>query len=333
MRFLRAALLILMFSGLDVPLTRADSLAEPLAEPLATANAGALAEPQEPSSGPPPGKGPLTAGGYQHGFRTGIDGGGSFATSTGFAAGQIGYPVGEGYILGGQLAWQGDWYSFFGQNGVTLPDQNRPWGTIQSFAASVSLGRRFGDWWVNGAFTTRFSYEDGASLGESFNPGGILAAQYTFSPRLKLGGGVLVNARMEEDPLIIPIPFVYWEIIDDLVLSNSIAPDAYPRGPGLEIAWRPNPTWAVAVGGRWEYRRFRLNNSGPEIRSGGVGEDEGVPLWVRVTWRLGDHLRADVLGGASVANRLRLADASGDIIRSVGTDSIPYVGAFLSYRF
>jgi hypothetical protein len=329
MRFLRAALFILMFSGLDVPLAHADSHDEP----LPTTNAGELTEPQEPSSGPPPGKGPLTAAGYQHGFRTGIDGGGSFATSTGFAAGQIGYPVGGGYILGGQLAWQGDWYSFFGENGVTLPDQTRPWGTVQSFAASVSVGRRFGDWWVNGAFTTRFSYEDGASLGESFNPGGILAAQYTFSPRLKLGGGVLVNARMEEDPLIIPIPFVYWEIIDDVVLSNSIAPDAYPRGPGLELAWRPDSAWAVAVGGRWEYRRFRLNSSGPAIRSGGVGEDEGIPLWVRVTWRLGDHLRADILGGASVANRLRLADSSGNIIRSVGTDSIPYMGVFLSYRF
>ena len=289
--------------------------------------------PQQPVSGPPRGKGPLAAGGYQHAFRTKIDGGGSFATSTGLAAGQIGYPVGGGYILGGQLAWQGDWYSFFGKNGVTLPDQDRPWGTVQSFAASVSLGRRFGDWWVNGAFTTRFSYEDGASLGESFNPGGILAAQYTFSPRLKLGGGVLVNARMEEDPLIIPIPFVYWEIIDDLVLSNSIAPDAYPRGPGLEIAWRPVPAWAVALGGRWEYRRFRLNQSGPAIRRGGVGEDEGVPLWVRLTWRAGDHLRVDLLGGTSVANRLRLADASGKIIRSVGTDSIPYMGAFVSYRF
>lgn len=328
MHFLRCLFLVVILSTLIVPRAAAD--------PIGTAETTASyadASADEPSSGPPPGKGPLTAGGYQHGFRSGIKGGGSFSTSTGFVAGQIGYPVGKGYILGGQLAWQGDWYSFFGKNGVTLPDQTRPWGAVQSFAASASLGRRFGDWWVNAAFTTRFSYEDGASLGESFNPGGILAAQYTFSPGLKLGGGVLVNARMEEDPLIIPIPFVYWEILDELVLSNSIAPDAYPRGPGLEIAWRPDPAWALALGGRWEYRRFRLNDAGPSVQRGGVGEDEGVPLWLRLTWRMGEHLRADILGGASVANRLRLADSSGKILRSVGTDAIPHFGMFLSYRF
>lgn len=278
-------------------------------------------------------RGPLLAAGYLHAFDTSIDEGGTFSTNTAFAVARLGFPVGAGFILGGQASWQGDWYSFDGENPVATPPDAQPWADVHSFAGSLSLGRRFGSWWVNGAFTARFSFEVGASIGDSFNPGGILGTQYTFSPGLRLGAGVLVNARLEESPLIVPIPFVYWEISDELVLSNTIAPDAYPRGPGIELAWRPTESWALALGGRWEFRRFRLDDDGPEIRQGGVGEDEGIPLWLRLTYRFRENLRADLLGGASVANRLRLADAVGNDLRSSGTDPIPYVGLFVAWQF
>lgn len=288
------------------------------------------AEPPTPSRSR---RGPLLAAGYLHSFRTSIDGGGSFSTNTGFAAGSLGFPVGAGLILGGGLAWQGDWYSFAGENRVAAPPDARPWGDVHSVAGSVSLGRRLENWWLNAAFTARFSFEKGASIEDGFNPGGIVGGQYTFSDGLRLGLGVLVNARLEEGPLVVPIPYVYWEMTEQLVLSNTIAPAAYPRGPGIEVAWRPHEQWALALGGRWEFRRFRLDDDGPAVRRGGVGEDEGIPLWLRLTWRLGEHLRADLLGGYSVANRLRLADADGEEFRSAGTDPIPYVGAFVSWRF
>ena len=241
--------------------------------------------------------------------------------------------MGSGFILGVQGAWQGDWYSFDGPNEVALTAAARPWADVQSFAVSGTLGRRVDAWWFQAIFSTRFSFEQGAAIGSSFNPGGIAAFQYTFSPRLKLGLGVLVNARLEDDPLIVPIPYLHWEIVEGLVLSNSIAPEAYPRGPSLELAWRPRPAWSLAVGGRWEYRRFRLNDDGPELRHGGVGEDEGVPFWMRLTWRADRNLRADLLAGASIANRLRLTDDTGRSLRSEGTDAVPLLGAFVSYRF
>lgn len=296
-------------------------------------------EPAPPAAGEPAAssasqrRGPLVAGGYLHSFRSGIDGGGEFSTETGFVTARAGVPVGAGLILGGQLSWQGDWYSFEGPVDVAPPEEARPWGDVQSFAGSLSLGRRVGKWWLNGAFTARFSFETGASIGDGFNPGGIVGGQYRFSEGLRLGLGVLVNARLEDDLLVVPIPFIYWEISKQLVLSNSIAPDAYPRGPGIELAWRPTDDWALAVGGRWEFRRFRLNDDGFQPRQGGVGEDEGIPLWLRVTWRLGENLRADVLGGYSVSNRLRLANETGDVLRSADTDPIPYLGAFLAWQF
>ena len=291
-------------------------------------------EPAEVSrTGPPPGRGPYLAAGYIHSFRTSIDGGGAFSTQTAFATGQLGVPVGKGFIVGAQVAWQGDWYSFDGPNQVSLSAQRRPWGDVQSFAVSGTVGRRVDAWWFHAVFSTRFSFEEGASLGSSFNPGGIAGFQYTFSPGLKLGLGILVNARLEDDPLIVPIPYLHWEIVEGLILSNSIAPEAYPRGPGVELAWRFRPQWSLALGGRWEYRRFRLNDDGAALRRGGVGEDEGVPLWLRLTWRATPNLRADLLGGASLVNRLRLTDASGATLRSEGTDSVPMLGAFVSYRF
>lgn len=311
-------------AGLDPSSTTDDTVS------LAEAAPGPAGD-DEPA--PRSARGPLLAAGYLHAFDTSIDEGGRFSTDTAFMAGRLGFPVGAGLILGTQLAWQGDWYSFNGDNPVATSPDAKPWGDIHSLAGSVSLGRKVGKWWLNGAFTARFSFEVGASIGESFNPGGLVGAQYTFSRGLRLGGGVLIAARLEESPLIVPIPFVYWEITPQFVLSNTIAPSAYPRGPGIEFAWRPTEDWALALGGRWEFRRFRLDDGGPSVRQGGVGEDEGVPLWLRATWRLGEHLRADVLGGYSVANRLRIADADGNDLRSSGTSSIPYLGAFVAWQF
>ncbi|MDG2305048.1 MAG: hypothetical protein P8R42_10400 [Candidatus Binatia bacterium] len=86
-------------------------------------------------------RGPLLAAGYLHGFRTSINGGGAFSTDTGFAAGRLGFPVGAGLILGGQLALQGDWYSFRDNNpGAATPDP-RPWGDIHSARAPSAWGR------------------------------------------------------------------------------------------------------------------------------------------------------------------------------------------------
>ncbi|MDG2305047.1 MAG: hypothetical protein P8R42_10395 [Candidatus Binatia bacterium] len=42
---------------------------------------------------------------------------------------------------------------------------------------------------MNHAFTARFSFEVGASIGQSFNPGGLVGAQYAFFPGLRLGAG------------------------------------------------------------------------------------------------------------------------------------------------
>ena len=272
--------------------------------------------------------------GYLHEFGADFGDGGSVAVDRAF--GSVGteirfHPDVTGSVA---LAWGGDWYRFKGDTNLSLKSGAAPWNSIQAVTAiglsNWNLDQR---WSLNLGLRLGFAAETKARFSESLTIGGSAAVSYAFSEKLSLGGGLLLSSQIEESVLAIPIVIVYWQVSDTVIVSNVLGPEAYPTGAGIEVAWRPDRVSELSIGTRYEVRRFRLDDTGPMKRRQGVGEDSGLPLWVRSTWRFSNGIRIDLVGGVSLFNEYRLDDRNGNRITSSDLDPAPFVAGFVSWRF
>ena len=99
-------------------------------------------------------------------------------------------------------------------------------------------------------------------------------------------------------------------------------------GPAMRqlfLDYRFDGGWTAGVGAAWRVWRFRLSDTGPT--PGGIGEERGVPVFLRVTRRFTDRLALHLYGGVVVAGQLRLEDASGRRLREEDYDPAPLFGA------
>jgi len=277
----------------------------------------------------------MVAGGYAHFFDTDFDsGGGGVAVNRGFGAVSMRGAPKDTYEWGVSVSWEGSWYSF--QSGGTLAAAagGKPWGAIQSVNVVPSATFKFGDQWrVNAALLVGFAGENDADAWDSATFGGIVAASYAFSKDFVLGAGVLAATRIEDDVLVIPQIIIDWKPCKEFRLTNMAGPEAYPGGAGLEAIWVLSDEYEVALGGRYTYRRFRLDDDGAPARAGGVGTDEGLPIWLRATMRAKCGARLDLIAGIQVGSEMQLDDAAGNEIASVDVEPNPFLGIFASWRF
>ena len=274
------------------------------------------------------------SGGFVHEFSADLSGGGSVSVDRGFAAFKVGFEVGEDVTGSIGIAWGSDWYDFDGTSELSPSPNTEPWSDIQAIAL---LGR--GTWKIDERWSAtmgldlRFAGERNADVGDSMTFGGLGAVSYAFSKTFSLGAGAIVSSQIEDSILVIPALVVYWQVTDTVLISNVLGPEVYPTGAGIEAAWRPDARREVAIGGRYESRRFRLDDDGPLVRQKGVGEDTGFPLWARATWRFENGIRLDVVGGVSLFNTYSLDDSNGNEIASTDLDPAPFIGVFGSWRF
>jgi hypothetical protein len=68
--------------------------------------------------------------------------------------------------------------------------------------------------------------------------------------------------------------------------------------------------WSAGIGAAWRVLRFRLSETGPTPN--GIGEESGVPVFLRVTQRFGSQMGLHLYGGVIVNGELRVENAHGD---------------------
>jgi len=279
-------------------------------------------------------RGTYVSGGYLHEFGTDFSGGGSVAVDRGFGGAGIAvqfHPEVKGSV---GVAWGGDWYRFTGDSDLSPSPGAAPWSDVHAITALASANWQIDPRWsANLGLRIGTAGETGAKVADSIVYGGNLAVSYSFSRAFTLGAGALVQTQIEDRPLIIPLLVVYWQATDTIVVSNVLGPEAYPTGAGLEAAWRPDPATELAIGSRYEVRRFRLDDTGDAIRREGIGEDIGLPIWARATWRFDNGLRLDLVGGVSLMNEYSLDDRDGNEIAGTDLDPAPFIAGFVSWRF
>jgi hypothetical protein len=205
-----------------------------------------------------------------------------------------------------------------------------PWNTVQRYGVSVPLSFGLSDGWSVGlAPSFDWFRENGADAGDAFTWGGIVSATKRFDNGNRLGFGMGVFDRIEETS-VFPFLLVDWRISDRWRLVNPLP--AGPTGPaGLELDYRFDSGWNVGLGATWRNARFRLSNDGAV--PSGIGEERGVPVFLRATHAFGEQMSLNLYAGLVTAGQLRVEDSSGKELSQVDFDTAPFFGATFSARF
>lgn len=205
-----------------------------------------------------------------------------------------------------------------------------PWGDVERTGISVPLMFALSDGWGLGVTASADAFrEKGADAGKSLTKGAIVSAvkRYADGDRLGLGIGVFDGLARTR---VFPFLLVDYALGDRWRLVNPLA--VGPTGPaGLELDYRFDSKWRLGVGATWRTTRFRLRTDG-QVPSG-IGEERGVPLFLRATRSFNPGLSLNLYAGTVLSGRLRVEDENGHELRDVRFDPAPLLGATLSARF
>jgi hypothetical protein len=249
-----------------------------------------------------------------------LDNGGDFSVWRALVRGGVTGDLGGGNSAGVTLNYDYSDYSF--SNPVAFGGV-APWNIVQRYGVAIPLSFALGDGWSLGF------KENGADTGESLVWGAIVSGTKRFADGNRLGLGVGVYDRIEKTGAF-PFLIVDWRFSDRWRLVNPLA--AGPTGPaGLELDYRLNSDWELGVGAAWRLTRFRLSETGPVPN--GVGEERGLPVFLRATRSLGAQMSLHLYAGVVAAGELRVEDPSGNLLRKVEYDPAPFVAATFTARF
>ena len=274
------------------------------------------------------------AGGDIYQFGTDINGGGSYSVNRTFLGAGMEFEYSPALTLDFDIGMEWDDYDFSGPGDFTAPAAGEPWDSVFDLTLSAVSRWKLDDNWrmILGGFV-RWSGESDADFAEAFSGGVVFGGAYVFSDDLSLGVTALVTTQIEDGLLWIPSPVVDWRINRQWFISNMRGPVTYPASLGLEIVYYLNENMNLSLGGRYEYRRLRLNDDGPAAIRNGVGGERTFPVWVRFEWRPIEQIRLHVLAGMNFGQQLELENSRGSLLSKEDTDPSPFIGCFLDFKF
>jgi len=260
-------------------------------------------------------------------FDTDLDSnGGSFHWSGAIVNGSLSRDLSPQWSVDFNLGYQYERWSFSSPSAFGA---DAPWGTINRPSVGFSIGYQAReDLNVFVAPQFEWAYETGASENsQSF--GAVLGATKIFSKDLVIGIGAAIF-RQIDDTEVFPFVIVNWQINDKWKLANPFR--AGPAGgAGLELAYAIDDNWELAGGGTYREYRFRLKDSGPNAN--GIGQNQAIPLFARLTRKIGPNGRLDFYAGAAVAGKLRLRDPDGNTLVTSDYNAAPFVALTLAGEF
>lgn len=256
-----------------------------------------------------------------------LDNGGHFSMSGAIVRGGTSYDLGGGSRAGVTLNY--DYYDFSFSNAAAF-GATAPWGTVQRYGVTVPLSFAVGDGWSVGfAPSADWFKENGANTGDSLVWGATLSGAKRFEDGNRLGLGAGVFSQIEKTR-VFPFVIVDWRLNDRWRLVNPLP--SGPTGPaGLELDYRFDGGWTAGVGASYRVLRFRLSDTGPV--SNGVGQESGVPVFLRVTRNFTEQMALHFYGGVVAGGKLRVENSSGDKLRTEDFDPVPLFGLTFVGRF
>jgi hypothetical protein len=256
-----------------------------------------------------------------------LDRGGDFKVGGAVVRGGASRDFGGGTRAGVTLNYDYLDYSFSSPNSLA---GRSPWGVVQRYGLSLPMSFVVGDGWRLGvAPSVDWFRENGASTGDSLVWGALFSATRRFADGNLIGLGVGAYDGIEKTS-VFPVLLVDWRLGERWRLINPLA--SGPTGPaGIELDYQFDGGWTAGVGVSYRVMRFRLDSDGPA--PDGVGEERGVPVFLRVTRQFNDQMALHLYGGVVAAGQLRVENSSGNLLRKDDFDPAPLFGATFIGRF
>ncbi|MDX2167294.1 MAG: hypothetical protein SF182_09530 [Deltaproteobacteria bacterium] len=212
-------------------------------------------------------------------------------------------------------------YDFGGTGGSS----NQPWGTILTLRLVSKLTYALDEQWgltVGGVFIA--SPESGADWGDSISGGGLLGVDFRPAKKFFISLGAAIITELEDDVTVAPSINMIWLPAPDWAVRVGAVPAAGGSAAAGEVAYKVLEPLEIGLGLLFNQRRFRLDDSG--IAPDGVGEENNLPLRLRLGWTITPNFSAHVFAGAALAGELQLDDRNGNLLAKSDYDPAPYVG-------
>jgi hypothetical protein len=292
---------------------------------------GTAADATEPAPpervAPPAGERPIT---FSLSARTRLGFSSEFDDEEGeLAVSRVGGELGVGIPAGdrGQLQLSLDYeYSNYDFSDTTfIAGSDSPFRDIHRTFFSARYSRQASRQlaWFVGA-TAGVAFEEGASIGDSWEYGAFGGVKYYLSEKLAIGLGVGFVTQLEDDPLIFPAPVFEWNFAEDWSLSAG-------GRPGLTLAYDYSDELSFSLSAFYESRDFRLDEDGPV--PDGVGRERQVPITLGVQFRPAPAFEIALAAGVNLARTIEIEDEDGDEVADVDADPSPFLGFQFTYRF
>ncbi len=208
-----------------------------------------------------------------------------------------------------------------------------PWDTALNLRLGSRLSYEFDEHWgISGGGVLIFSPEDGADWGDSITGGGTLGAEYRSGDTLFVSLGVAVISQLEDSVAVAPAVGLNWLPHERWAVRVGAVPASGGAAAAAEVAYQVAGPVELGLGALYNERRFRLNDSGVQ-QAGGVGEDNSLPVRLRLGWDVTQHITLNAFAGAVLAGQLTLENSAGNRLSRRDYDPAPYLGARVTGRF
>jgi len=205
-----------------------------------------------------------------------------------------------------------------------------PWKNInRPRLAGTFLYTPASDWVLGFIPSVGWSYENGASLGDALEYGAVVTAAKVVSPTLTLGLGAAVFHQIYQTK-VFPFPVINWQIDGRWKLTNPL--EAGPAGgAGIELTYGITDKWEIGAGGSYRSYVFRLSQDGPV--GNGIGQNNFVPVFLRLSYHAGSATQLDLYAAALTGGKLTVKNASGNDLSNDLYKTAPALGMTLQTRF
>lgn len=233
--------------------------------------------------------------------------------------------VGDQSMLALQFGSEFSFYDFadtgpFGVGGGMDSGARHDIGVVFSSQVDDQWG-----YFVGGTITA--SPGEGASWDDALTTGGFAGFTYQVTDSLRLGAGIGVSTRLEDDVRVIPVPTLEWQINEQWKLATV---NRALRIRGFELSYQANDWLTLFALGGWASREYRLDDTGGPAPDG-VLRDERIPLFLGATFAPTQQVSIDVGVGGSVWSQFELLSSSGAEIAD--SDADPALGGWVSATF